>query len=80
MRADRHLAAEGPATDMQTQPQWQQNHLIDLHQQLQAWACELDAREATLTAYSAVDDHRRRQICLRKLRRESQQASPPRLS
>jgi hypothetical protein len=71
--------ANRQVTDAQTQQQWQQDHLIDLYQQLQDWAAKLDAREAGLTANSVIEEHRQRQIYLRKLRRESRRTTPSRI-
>ncbi len=70
---DPHPVAERDRLDeVRTSRQWQQDHLIDLFDQLQRWAAELDERETQLASQSILEDHCRRRIRLGRLRRHSQ--------
>lgn len=70
---DPHPVAERERLgDDRTSRQWQEDHLIDLFEQLQRWAAELDERETQQASQSILEDHCRRRIRLGRLRRHSQ--------
>ncbi len=74
IHASSNLAAEdkfgsgpvGPSGEIPLQDEWLRLHAIDLIDRLQAWASDLDAREAQLNSRTSIQEHRERGFRLRQ--------------
>ena len=66
MPAIRSVASESCHETTPSPEQWLELQSIDLVTRLQAWASDLDAREAQLNARASLQDHRERRWRLRQ--------------